>query len=212
MAGGAGEEHWEEVVHGSCDVDACEFFPALPAEIGDDDGPTSRRSRRSPQRRSRLSGKDVGSTTMGPLFILTERFDPRCGERWHKYVAWSKLHQLTEVVSLDDLLCPHVVRELLTEDWRHIVNESYMLHFFTDVEYLVHRCGGIAGRNLLCAFRDPQQHPSSPPAPYDFRVEGYDLADADGSTSALTNCGGFPLAFSNDELTSHGLLPSLWKG
>jgi len=45
--------------------------------------------------------------------------------------------------------------------------------------------------------------------PYDFRFEGYDLADVDGSTSALTNCGGFPLAFSNDELTSHGLLPSL---
>jgi len=112
-------------------------------------------------------------------------------------------------VSLDDLLCQHAVRELCTEDWRHIVNEDYMLHFFTDVEYLVRRCGGVAGRNLLCAFRDPQQHPAAPSVPYDFRFEGYDLADVDGSTSALTNCGGFPLAFSNDELTSHGLLPSL---
>lgn len=151
----------------------------------------------------------IGSRTMEPLFLLTERLDPQCGEAWHTFRARSKLHHLTEVVSLDDLLCRHVVRELRTEDWRHVVNEDYMLHFFTDVQYLVRRGGSLARRNLLCAFRDPQQQPSPPASPYAFRFEGYDLADVDGSTSALTNCGGFPRAFSNEELASNGLLPSL---
>jgi hypothetical protein len=38
VAGGADEEHCEEAVHGSCDVDACESFPALPGGIGGDVG------------------------------------------------------------------------------------------------------------------------------------------------------------------------------
>lgn len=146
---------------------------------------------------------------MGPLFIVTERFEAGHGKRWHDYVAWSGLHQLTELVSLDDMLCPHVVAELQAEDWQHVKNENFMLHFFTDLDYLVGRCGGVGSRNLLCAFRDPLEPPTPPAVAYDFRIEGYDLADVDGSTSALTNCGGFPRAFSNDELTSHGLLASL---
>jgi hypothetical protein len=59
-----------------CDGDACEFFPALPAGIGDDDGPTSRRSRRAPQRRSRLKVKDVGLTS-------NEFDDQVCGSLRH---------------------------------------------------------------------------------------------------------------------------------
>jgi hypothetical protein len=37
---------------------------------------------------------------------------------------------------------------------------------------------------------------------------GYDLVDVQHSASALSNCGGFPHAFSNEELTSKGLLAS----
>jgi len=146
---------------------------------------------------------------MGPLFIMTERFDARAGEAWHNYVAWSKLTQLTELVTLDSSLCEHVADEVLDDDWPHIVNEDFMLHYFLDLDYLLRRCGGAEGRNLLCVFRNPEDQPVSPAGPQDFRFLGYDLIDEWSGPSALTNCGGFPLAFSNDELTNHGLLSSL---
>lgn len=146
---------------------------------------------------------------MTPLFIVTKRFDPTRGKAWHGYIARSKLSQLSEVVSLDACLCPSVVTEILDEDWAHIVNESFMLDYFTDLDYLLRRCGGSSGRNLLCVFCNPQQQPSPPPGDHGFGFEGCDLVDVHGGISALSNCGGFPLAFSNDELSSHGLLPSL---
>ena len=123
---------------------------------------------------------------MGPLFIVTERFDPRRGEEWHRYVAWSKLAQLTEVVSLDSNLCPPVVGEIRDEDWPHIVNEDFMTNYFTDLEYLLRRCGDIADRNLLCAFRNPEAHPTPPASPHGCRFEGCDLVDIQGGISALT--------------------------
>jgi hypothetical protein len=146
---------------------------------------------------------------MGPLFIVTERFDASFGESWSRYIAWSGLRQLSEVVSLDSLLCPSVLDEILDEDWSHIVNEDYMLRFFTDLDYLLSRCGDVQDRNLLCVFRNPEAQPSPPAGRREFRYEGCDLVDVHGDVSALTNCGGFPEAFSNDELSSHGLLASL---
>jgi hypothetical protein len=46
-----------------------------------------------------------------PLFIATERFDPTDGEKWQKYCEWAKIPALVEVVSLDALLCGHIIKE-----------------------------------------------------------------------------------------------------
>lgn len=146
---------------------------------------------------------------MGPLFIVTERFDPGRGESWSCYIAWSGLGQLTELVSLDQILCPSLVKEIRDEDWPHIVNEDFMLRYFTDLDYLLTRCGDVQGGNLLCVFRNPARQPCAPAGRHDFRYEGCDLVDVQGDVSALSNCGGFPLAFSNGELSNHGLLASL---
>ncbi|MEZ5966931.1 MAG: hypothetical protein R3F56_24030 [Planctomycetota bacterium] len=146
---------------------------------------------------------------MGPLFIMTESFGPHCGERWTSYVAWSKLTQLTEVVTLDGCLCPSVVDEIRDDDWPHIVNEDCMLDYFTDLDHLLGRCGGPAGKNLLCVYREPQEHPTPPGGPHEFRFAGYDLVDVGGGISALTNCGGFAAAFDGRELNAHGLLDTL---
>jgi hypothetical protein len=48
---------------------------------------------------------------MQPWFIATEAFTPRDGEAWTKYVSWSGLAHLDEVVSLDPMLCPTVLPE-----------------------------------------------------------------------------------------------------
>ena len=83
--------------------------------------------------------------------------------------------------------------------------------YFTDL-HLVRRVGHLRERNLLGVYRNPGAHPDGPPpSSFEFRFEGYDLVEAGGSTSALTNGGGFPKPFSNDELSKHGLLESLQR-
>jgi hypothetical protein len=121
-------------------------------------------------------------------------------------VESSRLTQLREVVTLDAILCPPIVDEILPQDWPHIVNEDFMLTYFTDLDYLLRRIGTERDRNLLCLYRNPEAHPS--PSDSRFGFEGYDVVDVQGGISALTNCGGFPLAFVNEELNSVGLLPT----
>jgi len=145
---------------------------------------------------------------MTPWFIATQRFDPADGESWSKYIAWSGLSQLKEVVSLDGMLCPTLLPEIRDEYWPHIVNENFMLNFFIDHDYLVEQVRKTERKNVLCVLRNPESEPTSPPIS-GFQFLGYDLIEREGSVSALTNCGGFPDAFSNSELSKEGLLPSL---
>lgn len=140
---------------------------------------------------------------MTPWFIATEIFD-RSDAGWEKYIKWSGLEQLDEVVSLDGSLCPTVLPTLKTEYWNYIVNEDFMLNFFTDLDYLRNETANIHRKNLLCVFRNPAGHPDSE-VPEGFEFIGYDLVDKDTGTSALTNCDGFSKAFSNAELSEKGL-------
>jgi hypothetical protein len=144
---------------------------------------------------------------MTPWFIATEKFD-KSHLGWEKYVAWSKLDQLDEVVSLDCSLCPTVLPEIKPEYWSHIVNEDFMLNFFTDLDYLRSEIAEIPRTNLLCVFRNPSAQSASE-VPDNFTFVGYDLVDVQSQISALTNCGGFVDVFSNKELSEKGLLMSL---
>lgn len=141
-------------------------------------------------------------------FIATERFTPADGESWKKYVAFSGLVHLDEVVSLDPMLCPTVLPEIKADYWPHIVNEDSMLNFFVDLDFLLEQVSGVKAMNLLCVCRNPP----IPAAPYEgavkFELLGYDLVDVQGAASALTNCGGFPDVFENSELSCKGLLTS----
>ena len=143
---------------------------------------------------------------MTPWFIATEKFD-KSNDNWGKYIAWSRLEQLEEVVSLDPILCPSVLPEIKSEYWSRIVNEVFMLQFFTDLDYLRGEIAGIQRRNFLCVFRNPPAHPTSE-VPGGFEFVGYDLVDTQSTASALINCGGFPDVFSNNELSEKGLLKS----
>jgi hypothetical protein len=145
---------------------------------------------------------------MQPWYIATETFTSRRGEAWTKYVDWSGLTQLDEVVTLDPMLCPTVLPELKNEYWPHIVNEDFMLNFFVDLDFLLDEASGIHDRNLLCVYRNPPGPPPPYAGPVSFEFLGYDLVDVEASASALTNCGGFPDVFDNRELSSKGLLTS----
>jgi hypothetical protein len=141
---------------------------------------------------------------MTPWFIATEPFTPE-HEHWASYIKWSGLHQLTELISLDPMLCPSVLTELKDEYWPHIVNEDLMLDFFVDFDFLCNEVAGVEKKHLLCVFRNPTAAPLAPAiTPFEFL--GYDLVDIQHSASALTNCGGFPGDFENAELSRFGLL------
>ena len=142
---------------------------------------------------------------MKPWFVATEPFDPRDGARWRKYVEWSGLTQLVEVL-FDPILCPSVLQDVKKEYWSHIVNEDFMLAFFLDSDFLRQQVANIEHKNLLCVFRNPYEPPIAPNSQFEFA--GYDLVDVQHSASALTNCGGFPDVFSNTELSTSGLLLS----
>jgi len=142
---------------------------------------------------------------MTPWYIATKRYSPADAEGWASYIAWSGLTQLEEVVSLDSMLCPSVLKEIEDDDWPHIVTEHFRTQFFVDFPYLMQRVENIASKNVLCVFCDPPAPPVAP-AVASFTFLGYDLVDREGDASALTNCGGFPKAFSNAELSPLGLL------
>jgi len=149
------------------------------------------------------------SHALGPLYIAVERFDAHRGVDWDKYIAWSGLSHVSEIVSLDSMLCPRVIEKIVDEDWAHIVNENFMLDYFVDLHYLLERTGPMKDKNLLCVFRNPEAQPQPPLGPVRFELLGYDLVDVHGAVSPITNCGGFPDIFLGSELNTYGLVGSL---
>ena len=143
---------------------------------------------------------------MNPWFIATEKFGPSKGEAWRKYLTWSGLTHLQELVSLDPILCPPILSAIREDYWPHIVNENFMLSYFVDLDFLLAEVSNIIEKNVLCVFRNPVTQPRPPIYFADSSFLGYDLVDVEGSASALSNCGGFPEVSAPSELSSHGLL------
>jgi hypothetical protein len=147
-----------------------------------------------------------------PLFIATKRFDPSDGERWQKYCEWAKIPGLVELVSLDAMLCKHLINEFQDEDWRHIVNEDFRLDYFYHLDYLKQRVRDIPRRNILGLYRNPEAHIAVAPSAGSFSFVGYDLIEEQTQISAITNCGGFPEVFRNEELNRFGLIDRFDRG
>lgn len=140
-------------------------------------------------------------------FIAVERFDPNNGEDWDQYVQRSGLIQLREVVSFDVMLCPHLIREFSEEDWRHNVHELDMFIFFRDLEYLFVRVRDYGNYSILAVVREPNAELKGAFDDKRFTFYGYDIIEVGaGTVSAISNCGGFAQAFSNDEINEVGLI------
>lgn len=158
------------------------------------------------EKKAQLAAGTEKHPIVGPYFTAIGCFDPSDGESWESYVRLAAINGLTEVVSLDGLLCPNLVTELREEDWRHRDPEVYHLNFFDDVGSLMPKVQGIARKNIIGIYRNPEAHIAQPPAP-GFYFVGYDLIEDATQISALTNCQGFPDVFNNAELNRFGLLP-----
>jgi len=143
---------------------------------------------------------------MQRLYIATEKFGPSDGAAWKNYIEWSGLTQLTEVATLDGMLCHFAVPETKDTHWPYIVHEDNMLNFFVDLDFLLSELDDMRNLNILGVIRRPSEEVRS--LNWEgFEFLGYDLMDKDVGNSALTNCGGFPEAFANSELSSVGLIP-----
>jgi hypothetical protein len=143
-----------------------------------------------------------------PLFIATRKFDASAGAAWVDYVRWAKIPGLIEVVSLDGLLCPPVIANPGDEDWRYISPALGGIIFFSDVEYLIRRTADTLRKNVLGLYKNPVSHIAAAPCSRACEFLGYDLIEDETLISALTDCGGFPETFSNEELNPYGLISS----
>ena len=154
------------------------------------------------------SGSQVSSSPE-PVFVAKRRFDAEAGERWVGYVAWSGLTQLTELVSLDEILCPTVPETLIAADWEHNVHADYQTSYFRSLEYLRRRVASEPKLNILAVLQNPSVGDVEWMFLPGFEFVGFDLLDIHGDVSALTNCGGFKEVFAAGELSARGLLTDL---
>ena len=135
------------------------------------------------------------------------------GMSWDKYIEWSKLTHLTELVSLDGIL-----NEVLVEpdynngdDWNFIyIVDRCQTGFYTTQEYVFERLKPKDKFNLLTVVIEPNQDCEG------IKIEGYefvgyDLIDKDFYISALTNCGGFDETFLPTDLNDKGLIDDFAK-
>lgn len=117
------------------------------------------------------------------------------------------MSHLREVVGLDATLCPPAIDELTAEDWLHDSGLG-VAGIFDSLEYARHRTPLVPALQLLAVAHEPTQEEFDNSSLPEFRFMGFDLVEAGGSTSALTNCGGFPMTFRPLQLSSEGLIRS----
>lgn len=135
------------------------------------------------------------------------------GISWKKYLDWSKLSHLREVISMDTMLNEILVKpdHNYTDNWNHIITQNlYETGCFTDLDYVIKKVQPMLGFNLLAVIREPIKEFNSITVK-DFEFVGYDLLDQSYDTSALTNCGGFDETFSTSDLNAFGLISDYEK-
>jgi hypothetical protein len=134
------------------------------------------------------------------------RFGPASGEEWPKFLAWSALAHLQEVVSLDGILCPTVFQQSTAEDWGHNLHEDFKTTLFYDLDHILVKAAGDDGVNVLALLQNPTAGEVRSFSDPRFVFRGFDLVDVRGDVSALVNCGGFDKAFAAADLSDCGLL------
>ena len=138
------------------------------------------------------------------VYTIRERLTANPAPRFDGYRKFSGFHHITELVTLDSMMCPDLIDELRAEDWDHNVQRDYRTRFFRSADYLRSRMPfDTAKHQLIAALEDP---PAQSVAPSGFKVCGYDIMDAYVGNSILTNCGPIPEAFAPSDVNDWGLI------
>lgn len=142
-----------------------------------------------------------------------DKYSNEDGMPWKKYIEWSKLTHLTELVSLDEILNEILVEpDYENEDDYNFIHfiESFQTGFFTTLDYVFKRIKTKDRFNLLAVVIEPDQNCE------DIKIDGYeflgyDLLDQSFDISALANCGGFDETFLPKDLNDKGLIDKFSK-
>ncbi len=130
------------------------------------------------------------------------------GMSWKKYLEWSRLIHLKELVSVDSMLNKVLVKpdRNQEEDWKYLVIDNYYeTGFFTSLDYVLRRMESKEKFNLLAIVIEPKQDCKNVMLE-GFEWVGYDLLDKEYTISALTNCGGFDETSLPADLNHFGLI------
>ena len=146
-------------------------------------------------------------------YTVRNTYDPESTGNfsWQKYIGWSRLTQLKELVSLDGMLNELSFELNLDseEDWKHIITDGdYVTDLFNSAEYVLQRTKDLEYFNFLAVIKNPTRD-STLLVSGEFEFLGYELLDEDYGVSALTNCGGFDKTFRPNELNRLGLIDDL---
>jgi hypothetical protein len=132
---------------------------------------------------------------------------------WAKYIEWSKLTHLKELISLDSSLCDLAFdidpQNENIYDYL-IIDKFYSTDLFNNIDYVLNNVKGKSNINLLAVVKEPEEECNSIQLK-DFIFLGYDLMDIEYTNSALTNCGGFDETFLPTDLNEFGLVDNLEK-
>ena len=134
------------------------------------------------------------------LFTIVEPFSPADGKGWESYCGWRGI-KFERFDSIDGILRPNLFQVPDDDDWPHIVNESFMLHFITEYAYAQRKLSQI-GRGDLVGVRFEEHEPEAE------GFLGFDLIDGDCNVSLLTNWG-HDIEIVNRYLASNALVPRL---
>ena len=139
-------------------------------------------------------------------FVPVETFNNSHGDNWEKYISWSKLYKLNEVISLDCSLCPLVINKI-EQKYKTIVSYDYgCCKIFNNLEWVLKRTENIKDKQVLAVLRNPTKESENKLNLKNFYFCGYDLIDEDSGISTLLNCRGFDKAFTADDLSTSGLI------
>lgn len=149
-------------------------------------------------------------------YTATETYDKDYdsdGSSWIKYIEFSGLTHLTELVSLDGMLNGLIFEPDRGEngDWTYIITDDlYETGLFNSLDYVIKKVKDKKRFNLLTVVKEPTEKCERIKIP-DFEFVGYELLDKDYSISALSNCGGFDETFKSKELNHYGLIDTFDK-
>jgi hypothetical protein len=151
------------------------------------------------------------TTKMTVLYTARGKFDKFSDSdtmAWEKYVEWSRLSQLSELISLDGMLNERLIEPDRNDEkeWDYIVIDNmYETGFFTTLDYVLRKMMGKEEYNLLAVIKEPVTECKFIELE-NFEFIGYDLLDKYYDISALSNCGGFDETFRPEELNQFGLI------
>ena len=115
------------------------------------------------------------------LYSIIETFGPENGDSWQNYCSWRQI-EFERFDSIDGMLRPNLFSEIEDSDWSHIVNENYMLHLITDLEFANYKREQIGSGSIVGVLTDAHDE-------HNPHFCGYDVIDKYWDVSLLTNWG-----------------------